>query len=402
MPKKMTNDEFQNRLRQLRESGFDVYTDDEYVSSNDRMTFYCSKCHKWPAIVTTVLNNHSGCPYCCGRLAIVGETDLWTTKPDIASLLLNPSDGYKLKENSQIKADFVCQSCNTILRNKIVRNVSKRGLRCSACGDGISYPNKFARAMLKQLGIGTIEYEWNPEWLKPYLYDNYFIYKGIEYVLEMDGGIGHGNVTYMTQEKDTKGILIDIHKDYLAESHNVDVIRIDCDYGNNDRFEYIKNSILNSRLIDIFDLSIVDWNYCNKIALSSMVCRIADMYNNGMAVKEIVENSGYCHTTIHKWLKQAASIGICNYDPLESKRRSRRLVQKPIHQYDMTGNFVSWFESQKNAEDKTGINTSNIQDALKKRRKSAGGFLWFYADDPDQPDKSKIISNNTKLIKEVS
>ena len=402
MPKKMTNDEFQNRLRQLRESGFDVYTDDEYVSSNDRMTFYCSKGHKWPAIVTTVLNNHSGCPYCCGRLAIVGETDLWTTRPDIASLLLNPSDGYKLKENSQIKADFVCQSCNTILRNKIVRNVSKRGLRCSACGDGISYPNKFAGAMLKQLGIGTIEYEWNPEWLKPYLYDNYFIYKGIEYVLEMDGGIGHGNVTYMTQEKDTKGILIDIHKDYLAESHNVDVIRIDCDYGNNDRFEYIKNSILNSRLIDIFDLSIVDWNYCNKIALSSMVCRIADMYNNGMAVKEIVENSGYCHTTIHKWLKQAASIGICNYDPLESKRRSRRLVQKPIHQYDMTGNFVSWFESQKNAEDKTGINTSNIQDALKKRRKSAGGFLWFYADDPDQPDKSKIIPNNTKLIKEVS
>ena len=402
MPKKMTNDELQNRLRQLRESGFDVYTDDEYVSSNDRMTFHCSKGHKWPAIVTTVLNNHSGCPYCCGRLAIVGETDLWTTRPDIASLLLNPSDGYKLKENSQTKADFVCQSCNTILRNKIVRNVSKRGLRCSACGDGISYPNKFARAMLKQLGIGTIEYEWNPEWLKPYLYDNYFIYKGIEYVLEMDGGIGHGNVTYMTQEKDTKGILIDIHKDYLAESHNVDVIRIDCDYGNNDRFEYIKNSILNSRLIDIFDLSIVDWNYCNKIALSSMVCRIADMYNNGMAVKEIVENSGYCHTTIHKWLKQAASIGICNYDPLESKRRSRRLVQKPIHQYDMTGNFVSWFESQKNAEDKTGINTSNIQDALKKRRKSAGGFLWFYADDPDQPDKSKIIPNNTKLIKEVS
>ena len=74
MPKRMTNDEFQNRLRQLRESGFDVYTDDEYVSSNDRMTFYCSKGHKWPAIVTTILNNHSGCPYCCGRLAIVGET----------------------------------------------------------------------------------------------------------------------------------------------------------------------------------------------------------------------------------------------------------------------------------------------------------------------------------------
>ena len=122
-----------------------------------------------------------------------------------------------------------------------------------------------------------------------------------------------------------------------------------------------------------------------------MVCCVADMYNVGMTVKEIIENTGYGHTTIHKWLKQAASIGICGYDPLESKRRSRRLVQKPIHQYDMTGNFISWFESQKDAEDKTGTNTSGIQAVLKKRKKSAGGFLWFYADDPEQPDKSKII-----------
>ena len=34
--------------------------------------------------------------------------------------------------------------------------------------------------------------------------------------------------------------------------------------------------------------------------------------------------------------------------------------------------------------------------------KTAGGFNWYYADDPTQPDKSKIIPNNTNLIKEVS
>lgn len=32
---------------------------------------------------------------------------------------------------------------------------------------------------------------------------------------------------------------------------------------------------------------------------------------------------------------------------------------------------------------------------------TAGGYRWFDADDPDQPDKSKITLNNTKLMKEV-
>nr|DAH50616.1 MAG TPA: endonuclease [Caudoviricetes sp.] len=400
--KKLTNDEFQNRLRQLRESGLDVYTDDEYTTVNDSMEFYCSKGHRWSAIVTTVLNNHSGCPYCCGRLPIVGETDLWTTRPDIASLLLNPEDGYRLKDGSQIKTDFVCPNCNSILKNKIVRNVSRRGLRCPICGDGVSYPNKFARAMLQQLNIDNVEYEWNPYWLKPYFYDNYFVYNNIKYVLEMDGGIGHGNVIYKTQEKDVCGFQRDMIKDNLALNHGVNVIRIDCNYCNNNRFEYIKNNIINSFLANIFDLSMIDWKKCDESARSSMIYYVAKMYNNGMTVKEIINITGYGRTTVHKWLKHATKIDLCIYNPEESKLRSRKLVEKKINQYNKSEIFISTYMSQKDAKNQTGISDSTINNVLKGRNKFAGGFLWFYADDPDQPDKSKIIPNNTKLIKEVS
>lgn len=402
MPKKLTNDKFQYRLRQLREFGLDVYTDDEFVTVNDSMEFYCSRGHRWPAVATVVLNNHSGCPYCCGRLPIIGETDLWTTRPDVASLLLNPEDGYNLKEGSHTKTDFVCPNCNSILKNKAVGNVSKRGLQCAVCGDGVSYPNKFARAMLKQFDIYDIEYEWIPDWLKPYRYDNYFEYNGIEYVLEMDGGIGHGNVTYKIQEKDIDGIQRDMIKDNLAFAHNINVIRIDCNYCNSNRFEYIKNNIMNSVLANILDLSVVDWESCDKLAQSSMICCVAKMYDDGMTIKEIIESTGYGRTTINKWLKHAAKINICTYDPNESKLRSRRLVEKKINQYNKLGIFIAVHISQRDAEKQTGVLSSAINAALRDRKKSAGGFLWFYADDPDQPDKSKIIHNNTKLIKEVS
>lgn len=399
--RRLTNDEFQEKLKQLRKNGLDVYTDEEYVSSNDVMTFYCSSGHVWQSVVFNVLNKHSRCPYCTGRLAIVGETDLWTVRPDIASLLLDPSDGYKLKENSHAKIDFVCPNCNTVLKNKLLKNITKRGLQCPVCGDGISYPNKFARTMLKQIIPNTVEYEWQPEWLKPYYYDNYFIYNGKKYVLEMDGGIGHGNVEYKTQQKDTYGIATDKYKDTLAIDHNINVIRIDCNYCNNNRFEYIVDNIINSSLSSVLDLSDIDWGYCDKIARSSMICAVAQMYDKGMTVKEIIADTGYCHTTIHKWLKHASKINMCTYNPDESKLRSRRLVEKSINQYDKFGVFVATYLSQKDAESKTGIKASMINGVLKNRKKSAGGFTWFYADDPSQPDKSKIVFNNTKLMKEA-
>ena len=397
MPKRLTNDEFQKRLNSL---SLDVYTDDIYVSVNKSMNFYCSKNHYWNTIALNVLQKRTGCPFCSGRYAIIGETDLLTTRPDVACLLKNKDDGYALKEYSKTKVDFICPDCGAVL-NKVVGDVSRDGLSCSVCGDGVSYPNKFARAMLQQLNVNSVEYEWQPEWLKPYSYDNYFVYNDMQYVLEMDGGIGHGNVTYKTQEKDVDGLIRDQYKDSHAINYNINVIRIDCNYGNSNRFDFIVNSIVNSRLSIILDLSVIDWNYCDQVARSSMICTVANMYDSGMTIKEIIESTGYGHTTIHKWLKHAASINLCTYNPNESKLRSRKLVEKLINQYDKFNVFVSTYVSQKDAEIQTGIKSSMINAVLRGRKKSAGGFIWFYSDDPGQPDKTKIISNNTKLMKEA-
>ena len=107
----------------------------------------------------------------------------------------------------------------------------KRGFHCTACDDGISFPNKFGRSLLGQLPIEYCEYEWNPYWLKPYKYDSYFVYYGNEYVLEMDGDLGHGNKQFNSKEKDVVGLSRDKLKDALAlysDCLSVDNVLVDC------------------------------------------------------------------------------------------------------------------------------------------------------------------------------
>ena len=86
----------------------------------------------------------------------------------------------------------------------------------------------------------------------------------------------------------------------------------------------------------------------------------------------------------------------------EKNSRANNPHARKFNQYDKHMNFIQTWECGKDAEISLGILASNISRCAQGVRPTAGGFLWFYADDPDQPDKSKIIPNNTKLIKEVS
>ena len=63
---------------------------------------------------------------------------------------------------------------------------------------------------------------------KAYSYDNYFEVNNKKYIVEMDGGLGHGKRTYKSSKKDTNGIKRDIIKDNLAKEHNIEIIRVEC------------------------------------------------------------------------------------------------------------------------------------------------------------------------------
>ena len=247
--------------------------------------------------------------------------------------------------------------------------------------------------MLSQLDVQNIEYEYSPSWLYPYSYDNYFEVSGYKILLEADGGIGHGNKVFGSNEVDTDGIERDRIKDKLAQEHEIYVIRIDCNYKDYNKYKYIKQNILNSWFTNIVDLSCVDWDKCHAEALSSLVYKCAEMYNKGLCVGDIVRKLGYDNGTVSSWLKQAAQIGLCTYSKEESRKRGRKLLYRAVNQYTKDGIFIGAYESLTAASLATSINSTAISNCCKKKKyfHTAGGFCWFYADDPDQPDKTKII-----------
>ena len=53
------------------------------AGSHKKVWWVCEKGHEWDASVVTYALDGSGCPYCAGKRAIPGETDLSTLRPDL-------------------------------------------------------------------------------------------------------------------------------------------------------------------------------------------------------------------------------------------------------------------------------------------------------------------------------
>lgn len=53
------------------------------AGSHKKVWWICSKGHEWEALIGSVVMDGCGCPYCAGKRAIPGETDLATLRPDL-------------------------------------------------------------------------------------------------------------------------------------------------------------------------------------------------------------------------------------------------------------------------------------------------------------------------------
>lgn len=385
----ISQDEFIERLRLVHN---DIIALDKYAGMAVNIRFQCERGHIWSARPHNVLRG-SGCPYCADRMVWVGYNDIWTTRPDIASLMLNPDDGYKYTKSAHQMVSFRCPDCGAI-SNIRINDVYNRGFSCSRCSDGISYPNKFARALLDQLPISNYDYEYHPDWLRPYFYDNYFEYNNQKYVLEMDGGLGHGKKQFGSRGKDIKGAETDAYKDCLAIQHDIHVIRVDCDYRTHGRFEHIKKNLLSSHLNVIFDLSEIDWIACDKISQESLVKQACDLYSSGIRnLNEIASILRVDRTTIHRYVKNGTQIGWCNYDPKiaikEAATHCKKTVKVDV--FDENMNFINQFYSMNNCSKQMkelyGISVSGnkIADAC-KTHKPYKGFNFRFANETQQND----------------
>ena len=195
---------------------------------NELATIHCDVCNqdftkKRYAISTN--RTDAGCPICKNKKVSKGYNDIATTAPWMMDYLKDKEDAYKYTWGSHKKVTTKCPICG-FEREMVIKNLYYQGFKCHRCDTGISFPNRVARSLLEELQVDYIP-EYSPQWCGKYAYDFYFKYHGKEYIVEMDGSLGHGNSDYK-HEKDTIGIQRDKVKDKLALEHNLIMIRIDC------------------------------------------------------------------------------------------------------------------------------------------------------------------------------
>ena len=228
------------------------------------------------------------------------------------------------------------------------------------------------KSILNQLKVDYI-HQYNPDWAHPYRYDFYFKVNNKEYIVEMDGGLGHGNFT-LNGKQDIAGKQIDDKKDVLAKLHNIKVIRVNCNYVNiENRYDYIKEHILISEVAQILNLSKINFSLCRVVAEKSIFISVCDLVKQGMrSFVEIAEKLEISNTTVSRYLKTACESGYLNMDYKDLKKQSLALGYEKNKQRN---------ENNPNGFNRTPvkcIETGEIFNSMDAADKKYGGCVSSY------------------------
>ena len=221
----------------------------------------------------------------------------------------------------------------------------------------------------------------------------------------MDGCLGHGVRDYKGN-KDIDGKEIDILKEEKAKENGYKVVRIDCKYREVDnRFDYIKTSVINSELITLLkiDIDSIDWESISCDCENSYVYKACELYNNGTRrTKEIADYLDLTSATIISYLKRGTKYGWCNYNPKLPERISSKGIPKlynrgdKILQIDITtGSIIHEYDCLSEIDKIDGFSGSNISSCCRGKCNIAHGFIWVYKKEYDKED----IQNRIKILR---
>lgn len=299
--------------------------------------------------------------------SIVGETDLWTTSPHIASMLVDKDIGYRVTKGSHKKADFICPNCGNFERDKIIRKVCTDGLRCSVCSDGISYPEKLMSCVLNAIDVDYIR-DSGTKWSGKKRYDFYI--EDMSVIIETHGVQHYSAKASFSHHNSRDEHNNDEYKKELAMLNGIShYIELDCRQSD---FNYIYNSIMQSDIPRIFDLSNVDWNDIQALSLKSDIIKACDIYNSGVTnTIDIAKMLHLDRSTVIDYLVRSHDAGLCDYT--SDKCRPMICVD--------TGKIYNHLDDVKN----DGYNPSQVCACCNnyKHVNTCGGHNWCFLDEYD-------------------
>ena len=293
-------------------------------------------------IMETYLKNGHGCPVCANRVIIKGINDIGTTNPELVPLFVDENDAYCHSKSSDSRVKVKCPYCGALKIMRIAELTKYGYVTCEKCSDGVSYPNKFAHELFKQLEKQYKNYqsEYSPDWAGMLRYDNYIeLLNEKRIIVEMDGGYHYAkHYDYLAKN--------DAFKNKLAEEHGITIIRINCNYLKvGQRYSMVKTNLFEA-LKDIFDLSNVNWDKCNKCGISSKLIEVLNYYKNNpkLGLHEIAKDCKISVPTLYEYLYTGEEFGLCQYIRNDKNRIKN---SKPIAMYDLQNNLIGIYKSGK-------------------------------------------------------
>lgn len=299
------------------------------LKQNERGYKYkCSKDGYVGVIKESHLEDGVGCPVCSNKMVIKGINDLATTCPRMTKYFKNKEDTFIYTDHSSKKVATKCPLCG-YEKEVVIHTLCNRGLSC-ICNDGICYPEKFVVALIEQLHLEFIYQKSNFGWSQNKVYDFYIPH--LKCIIETNGGqhyIEHGfnsfggNTLEDERENDTL-------KEKLAIENGIKhYITIDC---RKSELEFIKNSILNSKLSEMYDLSNIKWLKCHEYACSNLVKKASDYWNSGIKnTNTIAKNLNLSNSSIIRYLKQGVEL---KWNDYYDKRFRKIICLNNLRVYD--------------------------------------------------------------------
>ena len=399
MKHRLTNIDY---LKQLNDLQISITPLEEYIKSSVEIKHKCNICnYEWSVapnhVIYAAKHNINYCPYCSGRHLIVGHTDLWTTHPNVAKMLVNASDGYKYTKSSEVKVDWICPECGTIVKNKSIHNTVNYKLSCQLCNDNLSSGHKYICALLEYLNV-DYNTEYSFEWLKDKQYDIYI--SSLNTIIEIHGlqhyedcGLSKIGRTFKEECEN------DILKEEKAKLNNIsNYISIDC---RKTEFQWQTDHIKNSKLSELLDLSNVNWEKVYENSLKSYVVKAYNLWNEKVSVLEISKKLKISTSTVQSYLHVCNQAGLCVYKGLGE-------MNKPV----VCLNTGEIFKNLIEAGEKYKIDANGISFVCKKQRnRTYAGKLqdgtrlrWLFLDEYELKTKEEIdeILNVVKAKKSVS